>query len=64
MGVLLPIRDHKAWSPLDGVTHRERKRMTTEELRQVLEDRVPLVFCTLLVLSVPWMAYLAIFKPF
>ena len=36
----------------------------TDELRQVLDDRVPLVFCTLLVLSVPWMAWLAIFKPF
>lgn len=36
----------------------------TEDLRQVLDDRVPLVFSTLLVLSVPWMAYLAIFKPF
>jgi hypothetical protein len=36
----------------------------TDDLRQVLDDRVPLVFSTLLVLSVPWMAWLAIFKPF
>jgi hypothetical protein len=40
------------------------KKGESEELRQVLEDRVPVVFGTLLVLSVPWMAYLAIFKPF
>jgi hypothetical protein len=36
----------------------------TPELRMVLEDRVPIVFSTLLVLSVPLMAWLAIFKPF
>jgi hypothetical protein len=36
----------------------------TEELRTVLEDRVPLVFGTLLVLSLPLMAWFAIFKPF
>jgi hypothetical protein len=41
-----------------------KKGETSDELRQVLEDRVPVVFGTLLVLSIPWMAYLAIFKPF
>ncbi len=41
-----------------------KKGEETEELKQVLEDRVPIVFGTLLVLSVPWMAFLAIFKPF
>jgi hypothetical protein len=41
-----------------------KKGAETDELRQVLEDRVPIVFGTLLVLSIPWMAYLAIFKPF
>ncbi len=41
-----------------------KKGEPTPELRAILDDRVPLVFGTLLVLSVPWMAYLAIFKPF
>lgn len=36
----------------------------TEELREILNDRVPIVFGTLLVLSVPLMAWLAVFKPF
>ncbi len=36
----------------------------TDELREILDDRVPLVFGTALVLSVPLMAWLAIFKPF
>jgi hypothetical protein len=36
----------------------------TEELRTVLEDKVPLVFGTILVLSVPVLSWLAIFKPF
>ncbi len=33
------------------------------ELEEVLSDRVPIVFGTILVLSVPLMAWLAIFKP-
>ena len=36
----------------------------TDELRAILDDRVPLVFGTILVLSVPLMAWLPIFKPF
>ncbi len=36
----------------------------TDELREILDDRVPLVFATTLVLSIPLMAWLAIFKPF
>ena len=36
----------------------------TDELREILDDRVPVVFGTVLVLSVPLMAWLAIFKPF
>ena len=41
-----------------------KKGEQTDELREVLEDRVPIVFGTILVLSVPLMAWLAIFKPF
>lgn len=41
-----------------------KKGVETEELREVLNDRVPIVFGTVLVLSVPLMAWLAIFKPF
>jgi len=41
-----------------------KKGEPTEDLREVLEDRVPIVFGTILVLSVPLMAWLAIFKPF
>lgn len=41
-----------------------KKGEATAELRAVLDDRVPIVFGTALVLSVPWMAWLAIFKPF
>jgi hypothetical protein len=41
-----------------------KKGAETDELREILDDRVPVVFATLLVLSVPLMAWLAIFKPF
>lgn len=41
-----------------------KKGEATPELRAILDDRVPIVFGTLLVLSVPWMAWLAVFKPF
>ncbi len=41
-----------------------KKGAETDELREVLNDRVPIVFSTALVLSVPLMAWLAIFKPF
>ena len=41
-----------------------KKGQETQELRAILDDRVPIVFGTLLVLSVPWMAWLAIYKPF
>jgi hypothetical protein len=36
----------------------------TEELRTIIEDRVPIVFGTVLVVSVPVIAWLAVFKPF
>ncbi len=36
----------------------------TEELREVLDDRVPLVFGTLLVLAMPLFIAFAVFKPF
>lgn len=42
----------------------QKKGQETEELRMILDDRVPIVFGTLLVLSVPLLAWLAIFKPF
>jgi len=41
-----------------------KKGEETEELREILNDRVPIVFGTALVLSVPLLAWLAIFKPF
>lgn len=41
-----------------------KKGEETDELREILADRVPIVFGTLLVLSVPLLAWLAIFKPF
>jgi hypothetical protein len=41
-----------------------KKGEITPELQAILDDRVPIVFSTLLVLSVPWMAWLAVFKPF
>ena len=41
-----------------------KKGTQTAELLDVLNDRVPIVFGTLLVLSVPLLAWLAIFKPF
>jgi hypothetical protein len=40
-----------------------KKGTETEELRAILDDRVPIVFGTLLVISVPLMAAIAIFKP-
>ena len=36
----------------------------TPELQTILDDRVPVVFSTLLVISVPLLAWIAIFKPF
>ena len=36
----------------------------TEELRAILDDRVPIVFGTVLVLSIPVISWLAIFQPF
>jgi hypothetical protein len=41
-----------------------KKGVETDELREILNDRVPIVFSTLLVISIPLMAWLAIFKPF
>jgi hypothetical protein len=41
-----------------------KKGEETHELRAILDDRVPIVFGTILVLSVPLLAWLAIFKPF
>lgn len=41
-----------------------KKGDETDELREILNDRVPIVFGTLLVLSVPLLAWLAIFQPF
>jgi uncharacterized membrane protein len=41
-----------------------KKGEETAELRAILDDRVPIVFGTILVLSVPLLAWLAIFKPF
>ncbi|MFQ5382426.1 MAG: DUF2269 family protein [Dehalococcoidia bacterium] len=42
----------------------EKKGEETEELRQLLEDRVPVVFGTILTLGLPVMAWLAVFQPF
>ena len=41
-----------------------KKGQETDELREILNDRVPIVFGTLLVLSVPLLAWIAVFKPF
>ena len=41
-----------------------KKGEENAELRAILDDRVPIVFGTILVLSVPLLAWLAIFKPF
>lgn len=36
----------------------------TDELREALDDRVPVVFGTLMVATVPVMTWLAVYKPF
>lgn len=41
-----------------------KKGQETDELREILNDRVPIVFGTILVLSVPLLAWIAVFKPF
>ncbi len=41
----------------------QKKGEETPELREILDDKVPLVFGTILALSVPLMAWIAIFKP-
>lgn len=40
-----------------------KKGEETDELREILNDRVPIVFGTILVLSVPLLAWIAVFKP-
>ncbi len=42
----------------------QKKGEETAELRTILDDRVPIVFGAILVLSVPFLSWLAIFKPF
>ena len=42
----------------------QREGAMTEELRSAMADNVPLVFGTLLVLSVPLLVWLPVFKPF
>lgn len=37
---------------------------TTPELREALADNVPLVFGTLIVVTIPFMVWLPVFKPF
>ena len=44
------------------IANRDGKQ--TDQLREVLADRVPIVFGTVLVASIPVMSWLAIFKPF
>jgi hypothetical protein len=41
----------------------QKKGERTPELQEILDDRVPLVFGTILTLSVPLMAWIAVFKP-
>ncbi|MBN9492725.1 DUF2269 family protein [bacterium] len=41
-----------------------KKGEVTPDLQEVLDDRVPLVFSTVLVISIPLMAWFAVFKPF
>ena len=42
----------------------QKRGETTEELQAALNDRVPVVFGTLMVITVPVMTWLAISKPF
>ena len=42
----------------------EKRGEVTEELHDALADNVPLVFGTLIAVSVPAMVWLAVFKPF
>lgn len=42
----------------------QKQRGMTEDLRQALEERVPLVFGTLIVLTVPVILWLMVAKPF
>lgn len=41
-----------------------KKGEVTPELKEILDDRVPIVFGTLIFISVPLLAFIAIFKPF
>lgn len=41
-----------------------KKGQQTPELKSILDDRVPIVFGTVILLSVPLLAWLAVFKPF
>ncbi len=41
-----------------------KKGEETAELRAILDDRVPIVFGTVLVISIPVISWLAVFQPF
>ena len=42
----------------------QKQGESTPELREALEDRVPVVFGTLIVITIPVMVALAVFRPF
>ena len=42
----------------------QKRGEVTDELRNALDERVPVVFGTLMVVSVPIMTWLAVYKPF
>ena len=42
----------------------KKRGETTQELEDAINDRVPVVFGTLMVITMPVMTWLAIYKPF
>ena len=47
-----------------GVQLHDQRGEVTDELRDAMADNVPLVFSTLIALTIPFMVWLPIFKPF
>ena len=62
--VCIPILGHTLNRVQVEALKSRKKKQPTPELRELLDDNVPIVFSLLILFLIPVMAYLAEFKPF
>ncbi len=62
--VCIPILGHTLNRVQVEALKSRKKKQPTPELRELLDDNVPIVFSLLILFLIPIMAYLAEFKPF